>query len=252
MSRDSFEISEKGLKLPYSRFLSDAAGGYTLILVILIANLNQTPLPSWLLLPTNLNTGTIVLLTVTLILVGAPLGLVLNGVGWIMVGWTQIQFIDRWVKFSENHLLRSASTMRAFHFKLLNDCFHSKNPEPGQPTFYDQIATFDELLQVHFPDVYEAISYVSGVKQFVRNLMLISAMVGVYSLSIQAFPDFIAAGSVAALLIMFMWLLEVYQALQTMAKVYTICLEKWSDNLWLYRPFETVIADLITVAKKSP
>lgn len=251
MNRATFEIGDKGLKLPYGLFLSDSAAGYALILVVIIANLNGTPMPSWLVLPTNISQGAAILAAVPLILIGPPLGLLINGVGWFLLGWAHEAYVNRWITFPKRHPFRASSTMQGFHFRLLDECFHLSAPAPGQPRLYEQIATYDELLQVYFPDVYDAIYYVTGAKQFVRGLMLISLGLGVYALRIQAPAVFAATVIIAASLILLMLHLEVYQTIQTLSRVYIVCLEKWSNAPRAYRPFDMVVADLVGIARKS-
>ncbi len=102
MSRDDFELTKDSLRMPYVRFLSDSAGGYVLILVIAIILLSQNPSPfEWVVWKNvqsaGITTAFLFGLGIILLVLGAPIGILLNATSWFLLGSYQIKFANMMV-----------------------------------------------------------------------------------------------------------------------------------------------------------
>src|SRR6185295_10625620 len=104
----SFELTKEGIKLSYLRFLSDSAGGFVLLVLLGLAYSRGLPLPllgdSWLDMipkePKELSTGFRtefrVFFLVLTFLIATPLGLMLNGISFFLLGTLSARFVSFW------------------------------------------------------------------------------------------------------------------------------------------------------------
>src|SRR6185295_15617488 len=108
MDRESFETSPEGVKMPYLRFLSDSASGYAMFAILLIAFIIDARLPGpWAsrrihdvlaFKASDISIPVAVLLGLLSVPLGAAVGLVLNAVGWFLLGWTDARFANCWFR----------------------------------------------------------------------------------------------------------------------------------------------------------
>jgi hypothetical protein len=210
MSRENFEVTREGIKLPYARFLSDSAGGYTLFLLLLIAFLADIPLPGPLatttiqkalsFTPADITTEIALLLALMLLLVGTAYGLALNATTWFILGWLDIIFVNYWFDHRNARWLSFLiyGTYHSFFLRRLYESFlffpppvqtsksENKNIEKQDTvSFYEKAAFLAKLLQNLFPEIYDQrISFLSGIQIFTRNLSFLAAIIGIYAFSV--------------------------------------------------------------------
>jgi hypothetical protein len=108
MKHDSMEISDKGMKISYRRYLSDNAPGFIILLALIVSLYTKTlffGMPVGRLVSENiLNTaspqpgipdGLLVFVLLILFLLAPPFGLILNTLSWMLLEGLQ-GFIEWW------------------------------------------------------------------------------------------------------------------------------------------------------------
>jgi hypothetical protein len=245
MSDKNIEVSEKGVKLSYGRFLADSAGGYVFILVAL-----------WMILgfPADVKHvggalalfkgGGGILLGIVILLLGSPLGLALNSASWFFLGWIQIWFFTRWANQRRLTWLNqwfTYSTRQNYGFTYLQESFAflpppRTSPErvgspPADPTgvprprfLYSELRVLKRVMLLHFPDIIERVEYLGGIKIFIRNLSLLAIGVFVAWICKCDLGAAVISLGVAIFLTWLACLLEVYQSLELLFNAYAICL----------------------------
>lgn len=257
MNDDNFSITREGIKISYERFLSDSAGGYALALLFLIAFLVDAEIPftssTWRdLVPGTVSTEFFILFAGLTILLGTPLGLLMNAFSWFTLGPLQIRLTSSWLKPHKWVKWLTQSTIQAYNLKILQSYFElngAKDKQNQTYSLYEQASIFEEILQLYFPAVWASLSHLQGVKQFTRNLALLSLLVSLYSLLTLNVLVWFLALVIAFIFVVFSSLLEFYLALGTLYKVYLVCYEIWNTQKRSNKADIDVIVNLLYDAR---
>ena len=172
-TREKIELSKDGLKVSYLRFLSDSAGGYIIILVLLLSFYRNYPIFSIELQnyrPLVSNDVKLFIL-VLLFFLSTPLGLMLNGISWFFLGCLTIKLESCFSDKNCFYCFFLKSTRIASLIDNWKNEFgvNSKN-------WYSYSATIETLLIQFHPDIVSRYDHVEGVKILSRNLALISLL----------------------------------------------------------------------------
>jgi hypothetical protein len=228
MSQD-VEISKEGIKLSYLRFMSDSAPGYLVLLLLGLAYLRGRSLPflESAVSASQLGTEAKIFFFVLLFLLATPMGLMLNGISWYLIGNLQILLLGFWLKFPRvGFLLRG--TRKAMQFDDLQKFFNFpltfRNTE-GKNTLYEHANYYQGVLAIYFPNCHAQLEDTVGLRLLVRSLALIAFLVSIYcyiNVGILAGSLILAAFILLVLLSSFD---EYYQCLEVLYMVYVLSSE---------------------------
>jgi hypothetical protein len=283
MSQENFEVTREGIKLPYARFLSDSAGGYTLFIILLAAFLTNVPLPgpfatttirdALSFTPADITTEIAVLLGIFLLLIGTPYGLALNATTWFVLGWLDVVFVNYWFHHRNNGWMAylTYGTYHSFFLKKLYESFlffrppsQTIKPQDKEVTqqdsvsFYEKAAFLGKLLQNTFPEVYEPrIGFLSGIQIFTRNLSFLSILISIYALSVYLFAPVYRGAIFIAIFFLIGFvctsvlsgLLHVYVNAAILFNVYVMCCKYQGKEPSEPQTFERTVEMLIAASK---
>jgi hypothetical protein len=258
MSRESFEVTKEGVKLSYVRFLSDSAAGYVLLLVVIYACLTAVPIPwspiTWKdFVPVALNTvttETLVFLGILILVLGSPLGLMLNATSWFLLGRIQIWFINFWV-FNYRHIPLTYSTVHLYDVEILESAFTFIKAPSKQRGLYNEVKHIERVLETYFPEVEQSLDYLLGLKNLTRNLAFICLVIAIYSLLIQVGVVVYITFILAVLLLGLTCYTELYTSLEVLSDAYVICYEVWGIHPQEPQNATSLIETLIRIHKKD-
>ncbi|MBV9881322.1 MAG: hypothetical protein JO180_12535 [Gemmatirosa sp.] len=231
---DAFEVSKEGVKLSYERFLSDGAAGYVLIaaVALLVAagapppfGMERLPMP-------RIGTELRVLLGVITILLGPALGLLLNGASWFVFGTAQVIAVDLLFKWSRTSPAQWSASQRAFDLHWTRQRFGLDSrwtpPVAGARrtlSLYDAYCYAEEGLRLWRPDLWNAVSYIHGVKHFARALALLSLLGAGYAFSIAAWRWAFWMLAVTVVFVALTGAVAFYQCLVVLFRVHLLTME---------------------------
>lgn len=209
IANKDLEISKDGIKLSYSRFLSDISAG----LIILIASIAYYyPLISKI--PTNLQ----IFVFVLLFLLSMPLGLAVNTISWIILGSLAYKFEVFW--FNKNWFFIKNSKI-LFEFDICKEFFNL-----NKDNWIFITRRFEIILIICYPDHIERFDYIEGIKIFFRNAGFLSFIFIIFLV-----PD----GKMSVLILLSVILLIIssimsfYRYLAILNYAYILCL-KFNHN----------------------
>jgi len=164
------------LKISYLRFISDAAPG--LLLIVVITLLHSHGLPC-LAVP-GLGKELKALLAVAALLLAVPVGLVVNGASHLLLGSIQTWMNRRCFRIRSWTM---SDTHRSSLTTEWSRCFAVE--EGNWPAIAE---TMDELLLIHVPQVAEPLDHVRALKKLLRSMALL-ALFGLVIKVINGPPD---------------------------------------------------------------
>lgn len=168
----SIDISEKGIKFDYARYMADSAPGFvTLLLIILnfqVPVITVQPFPATLLTHSSKEIKSYV--GIILFLLATPIGLVINAAGWFLLGW--LQHCAERISFGANFLLKT--TKREFQIEAATKTFGLNSSN-----WIGKSREIANSLQNEFPEIYTGYRYIEGGRIFCRNMAFIALAVGV-------------------------------------------------------------------------
>ncbi len=218
---NKIELSGSGVKVSYLRFLANGAAGLVIILLLLIGYYFNVPFD---LHDHGEKIGREVkafILLVSLAL-AIPLGLVVNALGWFLLGGLQRRGAAFW--FCHHKSLLTCATSDGYSFELTRDAFDCL-PE----TFYKKAKFYEGVLSAfHSFEGHSASA--SGIKEFSRSMIIIlfvAYLVVVSSLHWWHYwwhHFFIIL--VIALLGILITLLEFYERAGVLERAYVLTLEE--------------------------
>jgi len=193
MSEQQFELSQKGVKFSYKRFLSDSAPGYLLLLFIVIGYYYpivgiriQDLLNESFSLKSSLPKETKAVIILLLFLLSTPIGLMVNAISYIMmtpiINFLEKRRIDKkqfWLSEWDNYALKICKKIY-----LLNNS-----------NWLDIVNIFSAVLKIHHKDIIESNSHTEALGRFLRS---ISLLVLLYSI-ILLFSNYYFAFALAIL-----------------------------------------------------
>lgn len=274
----SFEVTREGLKLSYVRFLSDSAAGLILLLLLSVAYVLKKPMPivgtDWLgVIPKDPSTELKVFLFIMAFILATPLGLMLNGISWFLLGGINIWLLKFWTWLPHRISLPVAATRRSYlaeetmrFFRLTpsdasrtvlpdgsNSDEQSGEGDGASPSatrtqnLYEMVNYYKALLSIYYPFYYDQLEAVRGLSLFSRNLSLLAMVAVPYCyLTLGETRSGNLAMGLFILLLLFNCLLEYYQCLKVLFMVYTL-----SSDLHSTGPFhEAIVTNLIERSAK--
>jgi len=239
MPAHGFEVSEKGIKASYLRFLADSTPGYLAILVAwVLYRAGVFPAAAGSLFQ-NVDRETKIFVGILLFLIATPFGLALNAAGWFALGrWTQIRAM-RWLQLWPLRWLVYSTNMSADRDSIMSFFFgvrpgqleaHSKfDSQKFWEKFYLEACYYEELLRVCLPDAEHHLEHVKGLKRLMRScfiVMTLAAGAVLWSVSHGVPPasplaHMLFAGIVVSVICFVMtMMLEYYKLLNTLLVVY--------------------------------
>lgn len=161
MADNNIELSGKGIKFSYTRFLSDSAAGFVLIIILIFAYYNMDikmnrPMPG------EVKT----FLCLLLFFISTPIGLAINALSWASLGWVQTYLEKIW--FSNESVIIKGTKVE-LQFEECVEYFGIKKES------WQEVASYIEsMLDVNKPDFLEGLKFLEGLVIFLRNLSLLS------------------------------------------------------------------------------
>ena len=226
-TKEKIELSKDSLKFSYLRFLSDSAGGYIIVLVLLLSFYRDYPIFGINLQNYRPLVSDEVKLFILALLffLSTPLGLMLNAISWFFLGgWTiklESHFSDKNYFFLKS--TRTSSLIDSWKDEL---GVNSNN-------WYSYSETIETLLIQFHPDIVSRYDHVEGVKILSRNLALISILSGGNAFFNSAYKIVILSVCFFVLSILFTALLGFYYHSALFRDLDPICL-KVNDNYLIH------------------
>lgn len=233
MANDDVEISSSGLRFSYLRFLADGAAGLFLVLLLLLAFYLEWPIPGLehsqsfrSIIGGRVSHEAKIFVMILLVVLAVPIGLMINGFGWLAFGWVQTHTAGLWL-----HCRRlTASTLRLWHLDVLESAFGPL--ESGN--LYRKGQFYEELLMSFDSAPVMRLYPVAGLKRLLRSASVICLLCSLYAVLVRR-PGWMTIALLAGVLFLFgLSLLELYYDLGILFSAYIISLEKCvggvSDN----------------------
>lgn len=239
----SIKISKDGIEFDYRRFLSDSAAGYIIILLLLLnfyhPVLTESSFSGNMLVCMSKETKTF--LGFLLFLLATPLGMLVNAVGWYLLGWLQHCLEIYCFTLSSTRWLKLIFKPTAEEFQL---------PEIEQAfgltkdNWIETSRFFADFLKHAHKDLFEEYRYIEGVRIFLRSLSTLALLLSLLRLftsvhmSNQSFSYWytvLACAAIVVCLLILTGLVSFYYQLALMSLVYRVCLQ---NNK--YAPLEDV------------
>lgn len=225
----TLEISKEGFKLSYLRFLSDSAPGYITLLLLGAAHSSGAPMPflghTWLhAIPSETSPQSQIFLFVLLFLLATPIGLILNAIGWFMLGPFQIWLIRFWFWLPTEISYLVAGTRRSMHADDINLFFNLQAAShPSTQGIYEQAQFYEEVLSVYFPNYYDRLEHIRGLRRLIRSLSVLLFFVSLYCFFTLNVPRAGLLLMIGFLLLLFLnSLLEYYQCRNILFMIYIL------------------------------
>ncbi len=263
----SFEVTKEGVKLPYGRFLSDSAGGYIVMVLVLYAVLTSIrlpfglgtwrtilPVPDLMTIKDQVGAAGILTVGVLIVLLGSPIGLMLNGLSYFTLGFTQFAFTNYWATHQHQRWMRiiTASTAQEFNRHVLVHAFDFLHTSSHSTmTFYDRVRFLEQYLEIHFPHHVHFVEHLEGLKIFVRNLAFLALVGMLYSFSLMLWGIGSVFGLLVAGLLFYACLITIYHYSQVLFTVYTLCLDSAMFDPSRQNTFGQTVAALRVLARHS-
>ncbi len=179
MPAPEIEISKDGLKLSYLRYLADSAAGFLVILIVLLAVSNQVPLPffghSFESLA-KMSSDTKLFVFLLLFLLATPLGLLINGLSWFLLGWLQFPLHKFWFRLPDKWYSPLSPTKSDLYFDKLEDFFKiNRDKEINGKHISLVYTTYEDYLVFFFRERIR-VEHVIGLARFARNIAFIACI----------------------------------------------------------------------------
>lgn len=160
MTNPSFEVSSSGLKLSYSRFVSDSAPGFAVLLLIAL-NWGDSSTSWW-----TQHKEFKVLFAALSFFLATPVGLAINAVSYFLLGHIQSE-INRICFLSRCWPVRD--TRRSLMLKETTDHFGFTAND-----WAERNDVYSELVESYRPDLSFRMEHLRGLKRFARAIALLS------------------------------------------------------------------------------
>lgn len=169
-TKESIELSKYSIKFSYLRFLSDSAGGYILVLILLMSYYHSYPILFLDLkdLKPIISNEVKLFILVLLFFLSTPLGLMINSFSWFLLGCLTIR-IENLLAEKTYWFLRS--TIEA---SLIDKWKVGFGIDSGN--WYSYSETIETILMHYHPSIMLRYDHVEGVKIFSRNLAMLSIL----------------------------------------------------------------------------
>jgi hypothetical protein len=182
------EFSKGSIKFSYLRFLSDSAPGYFAILIFLYCyklyreSIEEIPNISFV-ESGNIPIEIILFVLFLLFLLATPVGLVINATSWVFLGrleiWSEVLWVEE-IKFDNRYLNRLNPIINLIYnvfVKSTKDKFLFAECKAfyklNRNNWYCKSKLFEEVLLIYYPDVLKSQNHVDGVRNLLRNIILL-------------------------------------------------------------------------------
>lgn len=225
----TIQVSKKGIKISYLRFLSDTTPGYICLFLFGIVFYNKLPLPfvgtSWINIIPFLGTEVKVIFLVILFLLATPIGLYLNALSWFLFGSPVIYFIPFWHKHNciLNIFFVAASRRSMCAEDVDNFIKATSIPSESLKNFYEKSQFFEQLITIYFPSANQQLEPIRGLKRLSRTLSLLCFAVSIYVITIGAPMKAVYSFGIGLFFLLFCSLTEYYQCLFVNFIVFVCC-----------------------------
>jgi hypothetical protein len=187
MPASNMEISDKGVKISYRRYLSDSAPGFIIVLALLICFYLKIPffgIHVYGLVPEKVPNEILTFSLFILFLLSTPLGLVVNGLSWILLEGLQ-GFLEWWCVVERKRVFRLYKTMYFFNE------FKERYKIDNNNSWRKMIEVSHMKLILKHENLAESIEPVRGLTIFLRSLSFLS-LFGIWAFQIPLAVGLIA------------------------------------------------------------
>lgn len=233
-TRENIELSKDGLKFSYRRFLSDSAGGYIIVLVILLSFYKAYPI-----LGINLqdfapltSKEVKIFILALLFFLATPLGLIINAISFFLLGgWT--------IKLENYCLDKNYCFLKSIKISTIMDNWKDRFGISSND-WYSYSKTIEALLIQSHPEIVFRYDHVKGLERLSRSLSFIlffltvnSIINCVFQLYLQEYVIIFIFACFFILFIVFTVLLSLYYHSALFRDLNPICL-KVDDNYLIH------------------
>ncbi len=190
MAETSFSVSKNGLTLPYLRFVSDSAVGFFVLLICILSYRLNPSLALYLSnfgidisRLANLSAQTKVFFFLLLFILATPLGLLLNGLSWFILGCPQSVVISKLLLKNNGKWFQYfiGETKAVCHFDRALDFFdiqetayaNSKDADKKEKLYYFSYY-LEQMFNMYFPGFLSPYDHVKALSRFSRSISLLS------------------------------------------------------------------------------
>lgn len=235
MASENIELSNKGIKFSYRRFLSDSAAGYLVLLMFLVfyhfgANSNFLE-PKRALADSE---GPFIFLL--LLFLATPIGISINAISWFLFEWPQ-GFLESRYLSSNGPIIRH---VRQIHFleRAENeggtDDPNDKNPLNvnsffglKKDSFVATAERFKKFFEIYFSDRATSLEHLVGIRIFLRNVeFLLLILMAYFAISSDIGWLWIAGSIVSIGMLMYIRsVLLFYEHTLVLSEIFVMCCE---------------------------
>lgn len=170
------ELGARSIRVSYRSYLSDAAPGFALILILFfsyfypILGITLKELYPF----SNLPSEILIFISVLLIFFSVPLGLTLNASSWILMGGLQNKMEGKWLD-SNSYLIKGTKDALLFHeceefYKLRHKCSQESDGKYLSKRWFLFAKLNEELLSFYYPEKVDCLGRYEGIVQFTRSM----------------------------------------------------------------------------------
>ncbi len=166
---EKIEVSEKGIRFSYKRFLSDSATGYIFCLILISAYYGNISIPfvgieMQDILKPKAGKEIKILVALLLFMLSTPIGISFNAISFFMFGYVERCIVLRLFK---NNFICSYVNV-GFLLKKIQK--HFDLDLKRQNEFLARLDVIEEYLIAFHPQIMSSIDHVRGIKIFIRSL----------------------------------------------------------------------------------
>ena len=176
------ELGARSIRVSYRSYLSDAAPGFALILILFFSYFYPIlGIPLKELYPfSNLPSEILIFISVLLIFFSVPLGLTLNASSWILMGGLQNKMEGKWLD-SNSYLIKGTKDALLFDeckkfYKLCSQKLNGDGKCLSERWFLFAKLN-EELLSFYYPEKVECLGRYEGIVQFTRSIGLLLILI---------------------------------------------------------------------------
>lgn len=177
MPAPEIQVSKDGLKLSYQRYMADSAAGFVVILGVMFLVGRGIPLPVFghsLETFRALSGHAPLFIFLIIFLLATPIGLLLNGIGWFLLGWCKAPFIKFLFSLPRRWYNILFSTKEAFYYTKLIEFFQiDEEQKINNRSIYEVSELHEDYLNIFFSESIR-LEHVAGLRRFTRSLACLS------------------------------------------------------------------------------
>lgn len=226
MAKDNIEISVKGVKFSYIRFIADSAPGYIIVLFFILNYYYPIFGCSYkqlidIGLINNISNEVKLFIILLVFVLSTPLGLIINTFGWFIFGWIECR-MELWCFGSKLFLVKYSKLINGFDNTLKPFFKLNKN------NWLNLTILFEELLNSYHQELIGGSEYIKGARRLCSSIAFI--IIFIFAIEILYANNKLLFALVSLLLFIIFMLLSsltsFYYGMVIFRKSHILCFDK--------------------------